>query len=183
MSVDSYMPFQVPGRATLSPLSPAVTAVSPPENSFSDWGKGADFRHFQRQRAKSVTIVTAFQGPEAWSDGVTRLFAAPCPDFLTDERWTQILFDCDRFCTEWADCAHKLGWSDLDLFGCNPDPEGRRLDRNGLIVSLRGRPVIGMSERAASIDAERDVVTSFYRGFPLVGSAPLWRVLAPEGGP
>ena len=192
MSSDSYQPFafDVP---TAPPRSASVTtspAVSPPRHrtvtapdGFGDWGKGADFRQFQRERAESVTSVTAFSGSLPWADGLDALHRMPKPRFLTVDRWEELLFDAVRFSRDWSEAAERHGWTVLELFGCHRKPEGRRLDNNGLIITLKGRSVTALDDTAATIDAGRGDLHRFRKGKLLLTSVPLWVAFASESGP
>lgn len=190
MSSDAYQPFVMPDLAKPSPsvtgCHQRVAALSPPENGFPDWGKGADFRDFERKRAKTVTnvtTVTTFSRGLPWDEGLNALFALPAPEFLRVERWTQMLFDCQRFYQDWGLRAVELGWSETDLFGCNPPPSFKRLDNDGLVISLQGRRIIAMDAKSAKIDAGRGDTLTYYNSFPLENSVPLWIGFAMECGP
>lgn len=194
ISADSYQPFQ-PAAAPVAPIpAPESVAdchhVSPPRHrvvttpdGFQDWGKGADFRDFQRQRAKSVTTVAAFPGSWPWAEGLDALHRLSKPRFLTADRWEELLFDAVRFSRDWGDIAGQHGWTVLELFGCHRKPEGRRLDNNGLIVTLKGRRITALDDTAATIDAGRGDLHRFRKGKLLLTSVPLWEAFASESGP
>lgn len=193
MSSDTYRPFAfdmpvsvpepIESVTTCPPVSPRRhRSVTAPEG-FEDWGKGADFRQFQRERAKSVTTVTAFSGNCSWSEGVERLQALPPPTFLRPDRWEELVFDATRFLREWGGDAQAAGWRTVDVFGCYPDPQARRLDNAGLIILLHGRRVLALNDTTATIDAGGRDIQTFQRGFERAQAVPLWVAYAPASGP
>ena len=73
--------------------------------------------------------------------------------------WQQAVEDGHRFVIQWGKQAEALGWAPADLFGLHtppdrPAPNYRRLsryDQTGLVWLLRGRPVIALTQTAATI--------------------------------
>jgi len=68
-------------------------------------------------------------------------------------RWRQLIDDIGRF----IDCgfakkAAALGWTELDLFGCDQEKPFARIDRQGLCWLIAGNRVIGLSENEAIIE-------------------------------
>lgn len=193
MSSDSYQPFAFAPPAPTPAMRESVTTsqpLSPPRHrsvtapeGFADWGKGADFRQFQRERADSVTIVTAFPGGELWADGLERLHTLAKPAWLPADRWEELQFDAVRFVRDWGAEALRLGWTNLELFGCNPNPRARRLDNDGLIKLLHGRRITAIDDSAATIDAGRGDLLRFRKGKLLLTAVPIWVAFASESGP
>src|SRR6516165_721778 len=72
--------------------------------------------------------------------------------------WQQAVEDGHRFVIQWGKQAEALGWAPADLFGLHtppdrPAPNYRRLsryDQTGLVWLLRGRPVIALTQTAAT---------------------------------
>lgn len=192
MSSDSYQPFSfsapppapapresVTERPPVS--SPRHRTVTAPEG-FEDWGKGADFRQFQRERAKSVTTVTAFSGEWPWAPGLDRLHALPKPGWMRADRWEELLFDAVRFTREWGAQAVRRGWTELELFGCNANPQARRLDNDGLIILLRGRRITAIDGQTATIQCSGGGTLRFSKAEP-AAAIPLWVAFSSENGP
>jgi hypothetical protein len=81
------------------------------------------------------------------------------PAYVDAAEWQQASDDGHRFVTQWGKQAEVLGWAPADLFGLHippekPAPNYRRLsryDQTGLIWLLHGRPVIALTETAATI--------------------------------
>jgi hypothetical protein len=84
---------------------------------------------------------------------------AECPAHVDAADWQQAIEDGHRFVTQWGKQAEALGWATADLFGLHtppekPAPKYRRLsryDQTGLIWLLHGRPVIALTQAAATI--------------------------------
>ena len=51
----------------------------------------------------------------------------------------------------WAAEAARLGWSDLDVFGCHRTRPDVRLDCMGLVLLLDGCEIVGIDEHRADL--------------------------------
>ena len=99
-------------------------------------------------------------------------------DELTAETW-----DVHR---NWSERAVALGWTSLDLFGCNPDPFARRVDRDGLVAGIAGlmSPVrlTAITSAYAELTPPRGA-SMRYRPPPAAGAVHLWEAYQTESGP
>ena len=90
-----------------------------------------------------------------------------CPDFVDTTAWQIAVEDGRRFLARWGAQAERLGWTADDLFGlheppANPHPSYSRLARldcAGLVWILNGRPVIALTDAAATIRARASMLT------------------------
>jgi hypothetical protein len=86
-----------------------------------------------------------------------------CPAHIEPEHWHQAIRDADRFLGKWGAQAYALGWTARELFGLHVVPERppasysrlSRYDETGLVWLLHGRPVVGLTEATATIQAPR----------------------------
>jgi hypothetical protein len=86
------------------------------------------------------------------------------PEGFTAIQWASIRAGAEIFLTEWAACAHELGWSDADLFDLHPSG---RVDRRGLAVILHaGDRVVAMDEAGADIATASGARQRYYRRAP-----------------
>jgi hypothetical protein len=191
--VGSYQPFFPNGRRPAAQDADCcrdVAAALATDDGFNDWGAGVDFRQFQRQRAAgrlAVANVATVAAPRLpWSNGLSLLRRLSCPAWLTTDRWERLVYEAGKLSNDWGDQAHALGWTTLDLFGCNPAPWASRLDRNGLVMTLvdwRGPiKVCAMTTDRIALEVDRGHRLHFYRS-TLTGAVPLWIGYAQEGGP
>jgi hypothetical protein len=96
---------------------------------------------------------------------------AECPAYLDAADWQQAIEDGHRFVIQWGKQAEALGWAPADLFGLHtppekPAPNYRRLsryDETGLIWLLHGRPVIALTQTAATILAPSGTSLMYHR--------------------
>jgi hypothetical protein len=96
---------------------------------------------------------------------------AECPAYVDAADWQRAIEDGHRFVTQWGKQAEALGWAPADLFGLytppeKPAPNYRRLsryDQTGLIWLLRGRPVIALTQTAATILARSGANLTYHR--------------------
>ena len=97
-------------------------------------------------------------GPASPQEALAAL-RAECPAYVDAADWQQAIEDGHRFVTQWGKQAEALGWAPADLFGLHtppekPAPSYRRLsryDQTGLIWLLHSRPVIALTQTAATI--------------------------------
>ena len=138
-----YKPFFPNGwRPTAQDVDCCRTVAAPAatDDGLPDWGEGADFRRFQRERtpdAASVATVAAVAAPGLpWSDGLAALRLLPCPAWQTAGRWNRLVYTALNLSRDWGMQAHALGWGTLELFGCNPEPWAGRVDLDGVATTL-----------------------------------------------
>jgi len=182
MSGGSYTSFFDQKRDCSSPVA---AEIATPE-AFPDWGKGAEFRQFQRTRDAVVAGVADVAGGSVsklpWSAGIEQLTKLSQPTFLAKERWDELVFDAVQVSQVWGATLAALGWSITDIFGCNPEPRAGRLDRDGLVILLRGRKVISITDCLAVI-CDGKVRHTFRRDHERLGSVPLWLAFSSKAGP
>jgi hypothetical protein len=74
----------------------------------------------------------------------------PCD--IPHTRWATFIDDGGRFLASgWADRAVALGWTALDLFGCDHIKPYARIDRMGLLWLLHGQDLLALTADAAAI--------------------------------
>jgi hypothetical protein len=89
--------------------------------------------------------------PAEWVQGVARLAETPCPARFPAARWPQVITDAAAFLERWAAQAAALGWSTSELFGCDRRAPWQRLDAMGLVLLLRGKEVVALTNAEAVI--------------------------------
>jgi hypothetical protein len=115
--------------------------------------------------------------PRRWAEGYAALSTMPVPTGFSQERWQRIADATGTFLNRWATEAIRCGWSDLDVFGANPDKPDARFDAMGLVLLLDRCEVVSIDEHGA------DLVTSTgarqrYRRRPLPSdTVSLWEVV------
>ena len=78
-------------------------------------------------------------------------------------RWAHLKDDSRDFLRAWGLTARDLGWDALDLFGAHPAKPLARLDCAGLVIFLKGHPVVAMTEDTATIRVRDGVTQTFTR--------------------
>jgi hypothetical protein len=74
----------------------------------------------------------------------------PCD--IPHPRWATFIDDSGRLLASgWVDRAVALGWTALDLFGCDRIKPYARIDRMGLLWLLHGQDLLALSADAAAI--------------------------------
>jgi hypothetical protein len=113
--------------------------------------------------------------PRGWAEGFAALCTMPAPTGFSSERWARIVDAAGVFIDKWASKAAELGWSDLDVFGCDPDRPAARFDAMGIVPLLERCEVIGLDENGADLLSRVGEVRQRYRRRPISPHAvPLW---------
>jgi hypothetical protein len=95
---------------------------------------------------------------------------ARCPKQVHDsKRWRQAVDDGREFLAEWGDQAKALGWSADDLFALHPTAPLARYDAMGLVWLLRGRRVVALTEKTATIRTLTGTLTHYRHNKPALG--------------
>jgi hypothetical protein len=115
----------------------------------------------------------------AWAEGFAPLDATRPPGDVPLGRWRAFLDDAGRFLDSgWCDRALALGWTPLQLFGCNRHRPYARVDQAGLIWILNGRALAALTSELAVIDASPSVRQTIRRRPAEPGSVVLpWNLV------
>jgi hypothetical protein len=112
--------------------------------------------------------------PRRWAEGYAALASMPAPIGFSSERWARIVDAAGAFLDHWAAKAIACGWSDLDVFGCDPERPDARFDCMGLVLLLDRCEIIGIDEDGADLVTETGT-RQRYRRRPLpVHTVSLW---------
>lgn len=127
------------------------------------------------KQAPIVPIVTNVTDlPAIVRDGLKLLVQAAAPPVRSPELWPGAVADALRLAAEgWASTALSLGWSPLDLFGAVTDPQGDP-HADGLAVKLRGRKVLAICARFATVADANGGRSYLYRHGNAEGVRLLW---------
>jgi hypothetical protein len=175
--VTGVAPLDMP--LELQPITPAswkntqfdqdVTPVTPRHTSKLEGHK----------RAAGTTATEGFRRGVALgviaAEGVARLDPARSPCDVPIPSWVQFIDDCRRLIDDgWADCAERLGWSLLDLFGCDSTKPFARVNRAGRLWILSGRRLAALAGNAAAIATASGGYLTFRRSTCEPGGVLAW---------
>lgn len=167
-------------------LSQTIAAPSDSLDAFEISAKAEDFRRFRMNRAETLAALAALAGGKDWAKGVDALLRLPDPAFMSRQGWDAFCWRVHQFAAEWADDGLRYGWTMLDMFGCNPDPAARRVDRNGVAMTI-GRMLSPLTVCAVDADgwhlADQRGSLLRYPRMERLGQVPMWQAFAPRSGP
>jgi hypothetical protein len=110
----------------------------------------------------------------SWADGFAALSRMRSPSGFSLQRWRRIIDAASIFLDRWGNDAVQCGWSDLDVFGCDPDRPDARFDCMGLALLLDRAEVIALDHEGATLKTQAGSELR-YRRRPLpAGTALLW---------
>jgi hypothetical protein len=88
----------------------------------------------------------------AWAEALARLDATRPPGDVPAARWRAFIDDGGRFIDGgWCARAAALGWTPLQLFGCDRHKPFARIDHASLVWLLNGRELSTLSEGVAIV--------------------------------
>jgi len=126
---------------------------------------------------RAALIEYSASVPRQWAEGYAALSTMPPPASFSSERWQRIVDGAGRFMDRWAVKAAECGWSDLNVFGANPDQPDRRFDCMGLLLLLDRCEIVGVDESGADLVAAPGGAEQRYRRRPLPAhTKPLWEL-------
>jgi hypothetical protein len=114
--------------------SVAVAADAPPEANVEASAED-----------EAVKVTSASRVPVDWKEGLAALdYHRPAFD-IPPHRWRQFMDDCSAFLTKpegWAERAARLGWGEIELFGCHRHRPLDHLGSAGLLWVINGGRLI-----------------------------------------
>lgn len=133
-------------------------------------------------------IAAGVREKHSWGGDLCRFVDAECPAFVSPELWDELTSEAWLLATAWGDEAASKGWTAVDLFGCNPDPFARRVDRDGLLLGIVGlkvpSKVVAIHRDVAELqccDTGRSILR--HRRGPALGSISVWHAYLARDGP
>src|SRR5438874_3552914 len=101
--------------------------------------------------------------PRQWAEGYAALCSMPPPTGFSTERWHRIVDAAGGFLDRWAAEAIASGWSELDLFGCDPNRPESRFDCMGLLMLLDRMEIIGIDAGGADLRSHTGAMQRYRR--------------------
>lgn len=91
--------------------------------------------------------IAEFDGglPREWAAAFAKLQVMDRPEQYSQAGWEQVLNDAGLFADRWAHQAIALGWTVLDVFSVHKSGNRKRLDGEGVVLSIRGRKVVAIT--------------------------------------
>lgn len=130
-------------------------------------------RHDLDERAALIEYGAGV--PRRWAEGYLALCSMPAPAGFSPERWHRIIDATGAFLDQWAAKAIDCGWSDLDVFGCNPDRPDARFDAMGLTLLLDRARIVSLDSTGADLVVEPGAACQRYRRRSLpANTVSLW---------
>jgi TubC N-terminal docking domain len=121
--------------------------------------------------------------PRRWAEGFAALSSMPPPTGFSPERWHRIVDAAGVFLDRWAVRAAECGWSDLDVFGADPDRPPSRFDAMGLLLLLYRAEVVGIDKDGADLLVNPGAARQRYRRRPVPdGTVSLWDLTSRSPG-
>ena len=114
--------------------------------------------------------------PHRWAEGYAAIRTMPPPDGFSPERWQRIIDGAHRFMGQWAAKAAECGWSDLDVFGADPDGPDRRFDCMGLLLLLDRTEIVAIDTEGADLRSPPEAGLRYRRRPVPAHTVSLWEL-------
>jgi len=125
---------------------------------------------------RAAAVEGGAAAPRAWAEGFAALSSIPAPDGFSPERWQRIVDATGAFLDRWAADAIRSGWTDLDVFGCDPTRPDARIDAMGLVLLLDRCEVVAIDEAGAELVTATGARQRFRRRPLPPGTVSLWEL-------
>ena len=165
------------GQVTLQSIYLSISSSNSDPSTQWDVAGGQRFsgKHPEQpaKPTKPPNPVLTLDGPP---DGPlsARLRAAPPPAGVPPEAWSRLIHDAERFTAGWAETASRLGWTWLDLVGCDRVKPWARVDRWGVLWLVAGNSIVAMTADAAVIELAGGIRQSYRRVKAAQGTVLPW---------
>lgn len=121
--------------------------------------------------------------PREWAEGAAKLMTMPVPIGYPPKRWHELQNAAGVFIDKFATQAAALGWSALDIFGCDPVSPFERLDRAGLLLLLHvDEAIVAVTGCSVTTRSRTGSVLRYYRAQRQTGAALIWSIDRPSAG-
>jgi hypothetical protein len=151
----------IAGTSSETPVSP-VSGVSPV------WADDIEER--------AALVEFGANVPRRWAEGFAALCSMSQPSAFSPERWARIVDAAGVFLDVWAAKAIACGWTDLDVFGCDPDRPVARFDCAGLLLLLDRCEIVGIDEGGADLIASPEARLRYRRRPVPATTISLWQL-------
>ncbi len=113
----------------------------------------------------------------AWDDGVALLREHRPPIGADPAEWRRLVLDARKLNAHWGDDLRHLGWTAVEVFGVEPNPAHRRLDRLGLLSFISGGAVEAIdADSVVTLHAGKDRLV-YQRKLRSSGAVPIWQLV------
>ena len=105
----------------------------------------------ETQRPSTSPAQIVGTSVERWRRGVERLSSMSPPPSYPERAWAQLSADAERFLDRWGKQAARLGWPAWELFGCHRRAPFGRIEGMGLVLLLRAKELVALTDAEAAI--------------------------------
>jgi hypothetical protein len=121
--------------------------------------------------------------PHSWAEGFAKLRPDRAPCDVPRRRWAKFLADARAFLSgDFREKAEALGWTGLDLFGCDSERPFARIDQAGLLWLLNGDRLVALTTQTARIETVTGAPQTFRRNLSDTGRVFPWELADGEPG-
>jgi hypothetical protein len=110
-----------------------------------------------------------------WAEALAALSICRRLEGFSQQRWTRLLIDAERFVEQWGDRASELGWSLLNVFGVHCQAPEARYDVMGLGPLIGGGEVVSLTRTHATIRTPTGASLSYLKG-STKDAVPIWEL-------
>jgi hypothetical protein len=114
-----------------------------------------------------------------WAEGYLAIRAMDAPAGFSLREWQRMQNAVGTFLNRWGKIASAFGYTDLDLFACDPRKPAERIDCKGLLLLLDRMEIVAIDADGAVLRT-RTGAAQRWRRRPLPAHAvPIWQLMPP----
>jgi hypothetical protein len=181
-TVKFFLP--APSEATWQAV-PQTVCVSSEVSKAEDFCglEGADQEYEGCEKNEKDEVIRGrISSSGEWAAALSQLPLTRTPGDASPLRWRQFVDDAGRLLRDGTlDEAIRLGWTPLDLCGCDRSKPFARIDQMGLIWFIRGGRVDSVSRSAAIIETVAGARQTYRRKTQGIGQVVVWELFNAVG--
>jgi hypothetical protein len=160
----------------------APATVSQPKEFCGSIATDRIYRGYEKNEINEK-IKGRISSPDQWVAAFSALPLPRAPGDVPLRRWRQFVGNARRLLEDGTlDEAVRLGWTTLDLFGCDESKPFARVDQMGLIWFIQGDHLVSMSSSAAIIETVSGARLTYRRKTEGAGQVAVWKLFSAGGG-
>lgn len=161
----------------------ALAALAAPPDRARSGAAGTPAKWSDIEEERSAIVEFDGKVPRDWAEAFARLNCSQTPAGVSSDRWRRFVDDCGVFLDGgWAARAHDLGWSPLDLLGCDRRHSFIDIESSGLLWQIEGAKLILLTRYTAVVEDANAKSTRFVKLPVRAGLVLAWRPVQPIEG-
>ena len=181
--VEFSQPMPLRATSQEGPQTVFAPATVSKAEEFCEFIDGDEIYRGYEKNEINEKIKGRISSPDQWGAALYALPLTWAPGDVPLRRWRQFVGNARRLLEDGTlDEAVRLGWTALNLFGCDESKPFARVDQMGLIWFIQGDHLVSMSSSAAIIETVSGARLTYRRKTEGAGQVAVWKLFSAGGG-